>query len=161
MIGATLQKHLQVCHTATARTKLPISRSSHERWARRPWILLSTITVCGNVCPIFRSAFIIDFAMPAIRVTTDVLFAQLGSKLAIQTNIHKSGFTQRPRLALVGSEGLAITMTQTPLGDHVLLPGYNHLDVLLADRAQNLGRQELSGISTAKFIAQLGTGIVA
>lgn len=80
----------------------------------------------------------------ATRLTTDVLFAGIGSKLAVKSNIYPLGYTKwvfpvifswhklnlhhvrRPSINLVGSEGIAIGVG-VPLRNHVVLSGYNHL----------------------------------
>lgn len=95
------------------------------------------------------------------RVTTDGIFYSQGSTKAIVKSIHPNGYKQRPILNIVGSEGLAIAGDFGDLGNHVVTPGYNHLDVLIAARKQNLGRPELSSLSTADFAAVLGTGLKA
>lgn len=83
----------------------------------------------------------------------DGMFDSKGVKEAIKTNVYRDGYQKRPRLALVGSEGLALNQD---LGEnHFIAPGYNHLDTISASRKQNLGREEIISIQTAKFISQV------
>lgn len=97
----------------------------------------------------------------ATRITTDYLFAAFGSDQALgRTTVHPNGFKERPIINLVGSEGLAIGGGFGDLGNHVVLDGYNHLDVIQAARNQTLGRKELSSISTADFVSRLGQGLL-
>ncbi|PWN43795.1 hypothetical protein IE81DRAFT_321963 [Ceraceosorus guamensis] len=97
----------------------------------------------------------------ATRTTTDVLFQNLGSKNVMPKALHLDGYTKRPILNVVGSEGLAVGGQFGDLGNHVICDGYNHLDVLLANRKQTLGRQENSSIYSADFIAKVGSGVIA
>ncbi|CAD6983765.1 unnamed protein product [Tilletia controversa] len=94
------------------------------------------------------------------RVTSDTNDALDGASEAVTINNHPEGYTKRPVINLIGSEGLALK--RIIASDNVVIaPGYNHLDTISASRKQNLGRQELVSINAAKFISVLGTGVIA
>ncbi|KAE8212086.1 hypothetical protein CF327_g4232 [Tilletia walkeri] len=94
------------------------------------------------------------------RVTSDTKDFNAGASNALTINIHPDGYTKRPVINLIGSEGLALKRI-VPTDNVVIAPGYNHLDTIGAARKQNLGREEVLGIAAAKFISALGTGVVA
>ncbi|KAL9934103.1 hypothetical protein V8E36_007185 [Tilletia maclaganii] len=94
-----------------------------------------------------------------VRSTTDVVSYLKGAPDALTVDVHTDGFTKRPILNLIGSEGLATKLVR-PGDNTVVAPGYNHLDTITAARKQNLGRREVIGINAVRFISQLGSGVI-
>ena len=61
---------------------------------------------------------------------------------------------RKPRLDVLGSMGVVLRSHITPLDPHVVLPGYEHLDVLTASERQNDGEPEGSSTALVDLIDQ-------
>lgn len=77
------------------------------------------------------------------RIVTDLVALASGARrgtLAPAIHIHPT--RRKPRLVILGGDGVIRKAHIRPLDPHVVLPGYEHLDVLTAAEQQNNGRPE-------------------
>jgi hypothetical protein len=68
--------------------------------------------------------------------------------------VHARPVRRKPRLVVLGGAGVVLKSHVRPLDPHVVLPGYEHLDVLTASEFQNNGQPEGSSAALVRLIEQ-------
>lgn len=85
------------------------------------------------------------------RIMLDLSLVGAGSRSGTLANfVHADGIFKAPRFTIVGGDGLLNTRSHAD--PHVVLPGYQHLDVLTAAERQNNGQPEGSSQAFANLI---------
>ncbi|MBJ7332897.1 MAG: hypothetical protein JHC95_23590, partial [Solirubrobacteraceae bacterium] len=98
------------------------------------------------------------------RITTDVGFAQAGSRDGDLRHIRYVDAPRTlPRITIQGKEGIGVMPPQPAIGgvanEHIVLPGYNHLDLIMAAPVQRGGVPEPTAAAVARFmLEQSGRG---
>ncbi|MFT4034288.1 MAG: hypothetical protein QM679_01785 [Patulibacter sp.] len=88
-----------------------------------------------------------------MRLLVDSFLAEGGDRSgSLRAIRHTDGITRKPRFTVIAGNGLATKAAK--VDPHVLLPGYEHLDVLTAAERQNDGRPEGSSQALASFAAK-------
>lgn len=88
------------------------------------------------------------------RIVVDIGAIAAGERTgAFAALVHPHPTRRKPRFVVLGGEGVLRKSGIGPLDPHVVLPGYEHLDVLTAAERQNDGQPERSSQVLADFAA--------
>jgi hypothetical protein len=89
------------------------------------------------------------------KLVTDL--QQAGAPEVSRDVIHPDGLTANPTITLLAGDGIIAGDGSVPPGlPAIVAPGYQHLDVLTADKKQNNGRPEIVSTSLATFARERG-----
>lgn len=70
-----------------------------------------------------------------------------------ENHLNLDGVSRNPIVTFQGSGGISLPTSANPTDVPIILPGYNHLDVLTAAPTQNDGRPEVVSTTLARFAA--------
>jgi hypothetical protein len=92
------------------------------------------------------------------RLVRDMDDAANGNRQGSLSNLRYDGPAKRPALMIQAADGFGADSeppNRRPLSRKVVLPGYNHVDVLTAARRQNDGRPEPGSTALTDFVLQV------
>lgn len=93
-----------------------------------------------------------------MRLLLDSFLADAGDRSGeLRAIRHPQGITKKPRFAVIAGNGILAKETKRP-DPFILLPGYEHLDVITAAERQNDGQPERSSQTFASFVTQTVRG---
>lgn len=73
-------------------------------------------------------------------------------------HLHLDGVSRNPIVTFHGGGGISLPESNNPNDVPIVLPGYNHIDVLTAAPVQNDGRPEVVSTTLARFAANPSSG---
>ncbi|MFC8182051.1 hypothetical protein ACFULT_24535 [Rhodococcus sp. NPDC057297] len=73
-------------------------------------------------------------------------------------HLHPDGVSRNPIVTFHGGGGISLPESNNPTDIPIVLPGYNHIDVLTAAPVQNNGRPEVVSTTLARFAANPSAG---
>ncbi len=89
------------------------------------------------------------------RIVTDLAAVATGDRSGdFRAIVHPHPTTRKPRFVVLAGDGVLRKSGIGPLDPHVVLPGYEHLDVLTASERQNDGKPERSSQTLVDFALQ-------
>ncbi|WP_072801576.1 hypothetical protein [Rhodococcoides yunnanense] len=83
---------------------------------------------------------------------------QAGAPSIAENHLHLDGVNRNPIVTFHGGGGIALPESNNPADVPIVLPGYNHIDVLTAAPVQNNGRPEVVSTTLARFAANPSAG---
>ncbi|WP_410873005.1 hypothetical protein [Nocardia sp. A7] len=84
--------------------------------------------------------------------------AQTTAPSIAENHLHLDGVSRNPIVTFQGGGGISLPKSSNPTDVPIVLPGYNHIDVLTAAPVQNDGRPEVVSTTLARFAANPSGG---